>query len=128
MKLLLDTQAFLGWIGSGRPLTKTAAAAIGSDASDCLVSHVTAWEIAIKLSIGKLRLGPTLEEFYLRHTTANRFQQLPIALGHIARLTGLHARRSDPFDRLLAAQALEERLAIVSGDAVFDAYGVERIW
>lgn len=128
VKLLLDTQAFLGWVGSGRPLPKAAAAAIGSEANECLVSHVTAWEIAIKLSIGKLRMGPTLEEFYLRHVAANRFRQLPIALGHIARFAELQARRSDPFDRLLAAQALEERLAIVSGDAVFDAYGVDRVW
>ena len=128
MKLLLDTQAFLGWIGTGRPLTKAASAAIGGETSECLVSHVTAWEIAIKVSIGKLRLEPTLEEFYLRHVNVNRFQQLPIALGHIARFAELRARRSDPFDRLLAAQALEERVAIVSGDAVFDGYGVERVW
>jgi PIN domain nuclease of toxin-antitoxin system len=128
VKLLLDTHAFLGWIGSGRPLTKAAVGAIASDASECFVSHVSAWEIAIKLSIGKLRVGPTLEEFYLRHVAANRFRQLPIALGHIARFTELRARRSDPFDRLLAAQALEERVAIVSGDAVFDGYGVERLW
>ena len=126
--MLLDTQAFLGWIGSGRPLTKAAAAAIASESNECIVSHVTAWEMAIKLSVGKLRMAPTLEEFYLRHIAANRFQQLPIALGHIARFAEVQARRSDPFDRLLAAQALEERLTIVSGDAVFDSYGVGRVW
>lgn len=128
MRLLLDTQAFLGWIGGGTPVPRKAAAAIGSEANECLVSHVTAWEIAIKLAIGKLKVERSLDDFYLRHVAANRFQQLPIALGHIARFAELEPRRSDPFDRLLAAQALEERLAVVSGDAAFDAYDVKRIW
>jgi len=128
LRLLLDTQAFLGWIGGGRPLPRSAALAIASEANDCLVSHVTAWEIAIKLAIGKLRVARSLEEFYLRHLVVNRFGQLPIALGHIARFVELEPHRADPFDRLLAAQALEERLTVVSGDVAFDTYGVKRIW
>ena len=128
MRLLLDTQAFLGWIGGGSPLPRRAAAAIGGEANECLVSHVTAWEIAIKLAIGKLRMARSLEDFYLRHVAANRFQQLPITLGHIARFVELEPRRTDPFDRLLAAQAIEERLTVVSGDIAFDAYEVRRIW
>lgn len=128
MRVLLDTQAFLGWIGGGDPLSRRAASAIRAETNACLVSHVTAWEIAIKLAIGKLRVARSLEEFYLRHLAANRFEQLAIGLPHIARFVDLEPRRADPFDRLLAAQALEERLTVVSGDTAFDAYGVKRIW
>jgi PIN domain nuclease of toxin-antitoxin system len=126
--LLLDTQAFLGWIGGGAAVPKGAAHAIASEANECLVSHVTAWEIAIKVAIGKLRFVRDLEDFYLRHLAANRFRQLPIGLEHIGRFVELEPSRGDPFDRLLVAQALGEDLTVVSGDRVFDAYGVRRIW
>lgn len=128
MKVLLDTQAFLGWIGAGRPLPGRAAEIISGQANECLVSHVTAWETGIKISIGKLQLVRELEEFYLRHVAVNRFTQLPITLDHIGAAVKFEPRRGDPFDRLLAAQAILERVPIVSGDAVFDRLGVRRIW
>lgn len=128
MRLLLDTPAFLGWIGGGRPVPRAAEQAIAGDVNECLVSHVTAWEIGIKVATGKLRFARSLEDFYLRHLAANRFRQLPIGLEHVGRFVELEPVHGDPFDRLLAAQALEEGLAVVSGDRAFDAYGVKRIW
>ena len=89
-----------------------------------LVSAVCVWEAAIKSGLGKLRvpddLPDRLEEF--------AFERLPVTDAHAWAVRALPPVHSDPFDRLLAAQALCEHATIVSADAVFDAYGVARIW
>lgn len=86
------------------------------------------WEMAIKLSLEKLKLPAKFESFITDQMHANAFTGLDISLRHIAECARLPWRHRDPFDRLLAAQALTEGLAIVSRDAVFHQYGVERIW
>lgn len=128
MKLLLDTHAFLWWI-EGRPaLAKRASAAVASANNEVLFSIVSCWELAIKLSLGKLRLPQNHARFIPEQLSANGFSLLDLELGHVARVAGLPFHHRDPFDRLLAAQALEEQLAIVSADPVFRTYGVTRIW
>jgi PIN domain nuclease of toxin-antitoxin system len=86
------------------------------------------WEIAIKVSLGKLRVDGALDRFLPEQLAANGFRPLAIELRHTARVSLLPFHHRDPFDRLLVAQALLEGLALVSADPVFSRYGVKRIW
>jgi PIN domain nuclease of toxin-antitoxin system len=84
--------------------------------------------MAIKVSLGKLRLPAGMERFIPEQVAANAFRQLAIDFRHVARVAALPFHHRDPFDRLLVAQAIEERCPIVSADPVFRKYGVTRIW
>lgn len=128
MRVLLDTHVFLWWIEDAAALSRKAKSAIRNPDNDCLLSLASCWEMAIKSSLGKLRLPNALERFVPEQLAANAFRQLPIELRHVARVSVLPFHHRDPFDRLLAAQALEESCAIVSADRVFRQYGVTRIW
>ena len=128
MKLLLDTHAFLWWVGDTRGLSRKARSAIGSGRNECFVSVASGWEIAVKVSLGNLRIESSLDRFLPEQLAANGFQPLAIDLKHTARVAVLPFHHRDPFDRLLAAQALEEELAMVTADPVFAKYGVRRVW
>jgi PIN domain nuclease of toxin-antitoxin system len=128
VRLLLDTHAFLWWLDGSRKLSRRARAAIGSGKNECFVSVASGWEIAIKVSLGTLRIEGTLDRFLPEQLAANGFQALGIDLKHAAAVATLPFHHRDPFDRLLAAQALEENLRIVTADAVFARYGVTRVW
>jgi len=128
MRLLLDTHAFLWWVQDARELSRKARAAIAAPDNECLLSLASCWEMAIKISLGKLKLPGSIERFIPEQLTANGFRQLEIGFRHIARVASLPFHHRDPFDRLLAAQALEGGLTVVSADAVFRKYGVRRIW
>ena len=110
------------------PYAQSRPLAIEDAANEKFVSHASAWEIAIKVSIRKLELLVPFEEVFPRAVLANGFGVLPPSFGHYRRLIGLPWHHRDPFDRLIAVQALTEGMAIVSSDAMFDAYGVQRIW
>jgi PIN domain nuclease of toxin-antitoxin system len=126
--LLLDTHAFIWWVENDPSLTRRARAEITDPANSCLFSVASAWEIAVKVSIGKLEAARDLARALPDLLAVNRFELLHVELVHAARVAALPFHHRDPFDRFLAAQALEEGLAIVSADAVFRRYGVERVW
>jgi PIN domain nuclease of toxin-antitoxin system len=128
MRLLLDTHTFLWWVSDSRELSRRARSAIARAGNECLVSVASCWEMAIKASLGKLTLEVGLERFLPEQMAVNGFRELPIELRHVVRVGRLPFHHHDPFDRLLAAQSLEEALAIVSRDAVFRRYGVKRVW
>jgi PIN domain nuclease of toxin-antitoxin system len=128
MRLLLDTHAFLWWVDASKKLSRKARSAIGSGRNECFVSVASGWEIAIKVSLGTLRIGGALDRFLPEQLAANGFQPLGIDFKHTARVATLPFHHRDPFDRLLVAQALEEELRIVSADPVFATYGVTRLW
>lgn len=86
------------------------------------------WEIAIKVSLSKLRLPSAIERYLPEQMSLNGFETLEIRFRQTMGTATLPWRHRDPFDRLLTAQALEEKLNIVSRDAIFDAYGVKRVW
>ncbi len=86
------------------------------------------WEIAIKLSLGKLRLPASVERYLPEQMSLNGFETLEIGFRQIVGVATLPWHHRDPFDRLLAAQCAEKGLAIVSRGPVFDAYGLQRIW
>ncbi len=128
MRVLLDTRAFLWWVEDAPALSKRARTAIANPANECLFSLASCWEMAIKISLGKLRLPGAIERFIPEQLAANAFRQLEIDFRHVARVATLPFHHRDPFGRLIAAQALEERCAIVSADPMFRKYGVKRIW
>jgi len=124
MKLLLDTHVLL-WAATdvGR-LAPDARAAIEDGAHDVLVSVVTAWEIAIKQSIGKLDLARPAEQWLLDVMKRTGFEVAELPMSAALHVRGLAWHHRDPFDRFLIAQALDQGYTIVSRDSVFDAYGV----
>jgi len=128
MRLLLDTHTFLWWINNDPSLSCPARDAIASERNECFLSLVSCWELAIKVSIGKLRLTKPVERFIPEELTANDFQLLPLDFRHVAKVETLPFYHRDPFDRLLVAQVLTEKMTIISADAVLSEYGVKRVW
>lgn len=128
MRLLLDTHTLLWWVEDAPQLSVKARKAIAAPDAECYVSLASAWELAIKCSLGKLKLATSVRQYFPSQLAANGFVQLDISFRHVARVESLEFHHRDPFDRLIAAQALEEKLILVSADNVFDAYGVKRIW
>lgn len=126
MAVLLDTHTFLWWCEDSSELSPKARKAIVNN--DCFVSMASFWEIAIKLSVGKLRLPVGIERYLPEQMSLNGFEILEITFRQTVATAGLPWHHRDPFDRLLAAQAIEEKLSIVSRDAVFDLYGLRRVW
>ena len=128
MLLLLDTHAFLWWVEGAPTLSSGARRAIGTPANECLFSVASCWEMAIKLSLRKLRLDAPIERFVPEQLAANGFRLLDVEFADVARVATLRFHHRDPFDRLLAATTLVEGLTLVSADPVFDAYGLTRLW
>jgi PIN domain nuclease of toxin-antitoxin system len=126
--MLLDTHAFLWWIEGTPALGRRAKAAVANPDNEVLFSIASCWELAIKLSLGKLRVPGSLDRFIPEQLTLNGFALLDAELRHVLRVARLPFHHRDPFDRLLAAQALEDQLAIVSADRVFRKYGVTTVW
>ena len=128
MRLLLDTHTLL-WVmlGDAR-LGQNARTAIANASNEVFVSVVCIWEIATKVRIGKMQEpGNLLKDPHLTLTSLG-FRDLPLTLSH-ARLGGLLSHpHKDPFDRMLAAQALLENLTLVSVDGAFDDFAVARLW
>lgn len=128
MRVLLDTHALLWWLAGDKSLSRRARLVIADEDNEIFVSAASAWEVSTKHRVGKLPgAGPLVVDF-AREVRQQGFSELPITLDHgqvAGALPGVHR---DPFDRMLVAQAREEKMALVSNDAVFDTFGVERIW
>ena len=128
MRLLIDTHALL-WFCEGNPaLSDRACAAMEDDANERYISHATPWEIAIKVSLGKLQLQAGYETLFPGVLEANGFQLLTPAVAHYRALIPLPRRHGDPFDRLIIAQAQVEGLTVISCDPNFPAYDVPVLW
>ena len=126
MTLLLDTHAFLWWVADDPRLSARARRAITG--ATCLLSVASCWEMAIKAGLGRLEIPRPVGRFFQEQLEVNGFQVLPLALEHAAAVAELPFHHRDPFDRVLAAQARHDDLAIVSADPVFRKYGVRRVW
>ena len=128
MRLLLDTHSLLWFTLGDVRLSPAALALINDPGNDKLVSPASYWEIAIKVSIGKLILHQSYDDFIERGVRQNGFNILPIDPQHTACVAALPFHHKDPFDRLLIAQALTEGIAVVGEDKLWDRYGVTRLW
>jgi PIN domain nuclease of toxin-antitoxin system len=95
--------------------------------AELVISAASVWEMAIKSSLGRLRL-PYAVDRYLGEKIAEGYQVLPVTWMHAAIVEQLPFHHRDPFDRLLASQARAERFPLVTRDRVFAKYGVETVW
>lgn len=128
MKLLLDTHVLLWSVWTQGNLSSPASAALADPANELLLSPVVVWEIALKVGIGKLNLTMPFDAFMAQAIADLNLKPLPLEVRHANQLTTLPFHHRDPFDRMLAAQALSDSTEIVSADTVFDQYGVKRHW
>ena len=128
MRLLLDTHALLWFYLNDPQLSARAMALILESANVKLISPASYWEIAIKVNIGKYALKVSYDEFIQEAIHDNGFEILPIEPRHTSAVVALPRHHNDPFDRLLIAQAMVENISILSVDAVFDQYAVQRLW
>jgi PIN domain nuclease of toxin-antitoxin system len=128
MNLLLDTHAFLWFITNDSRLSAAALALIQSPANRRLLSLASVWEMAIKLSLGKLTVAQPFAQFIPEQLRLNRVELLPIQFSHAAVVATMPFHHRDPFDRLMAAQCQVEGLPIISHDPAFDAYSIQRLW
>src|SRR5437762_4151675 len=124
MRLLLDSHALLWFCEGSASLSQPARAAIENVENDTYVSHASAWEIAIKASLGKLKLAMTFEELFPGALISNAFRPLLSDFRHYRELLTLPPHHRDPFDRLLIAQVRVEGLTLVSCDPHFQPYGI----
>lgn len=120
MRLLLDTNALLWWIAGLPMLGPSARAEIGSPASEVFVSAVSAAEISIKQTTGKLEAPDDL----VAQLPANGLIELPFTVRHGVAMRELPLHHRDPFDRMLITQARVEGLTLVTADRAMSAYDV----
>jgi PIN domain nuclease of toxin-antitoxin system len=128
VRLLLDTHVLIWWLAGDAMLSANAQAAIADPANEVLVSAASAWEIATKYRIGKLPQAAALAADMPSVLTGQGFVELPITVRHAQAAGSLPGPHRDPFDRMLIAQAALADLVLVSNEAVFDRYGVRRLW
>ncbi len=129
MRYLLDTHAFLWWILDDPRLSPRAREIISDPQTTVFFSVVSAWEIAIKARLGRIKFTTKpLDRFLQEQLQVNNFHVLPVLLHHVFREHTLPPLHRDPFDRMLIAQTLEERLTLITADAQIKAYNVPVVW
>jgi PIN domain nuclease of toxin-antitoxin system len=123
LNLLLDTHVFVWWWQGSRALKAAPRRAIAT-AEIVYVSAASAWEMAIKSSLGKLHFDGS----FAGAVGASKFTPLPIEFAHAEAYRALPPHHPDPFDRMLAAQALVEKLTLVTHDRQLEAYSIPIVW
>ena len=127
MAFLLDTHAFLWFVSGDNQLPASVRDKIKDIHQPCFLSAASLWEITIKNQIGKLTLNITLEELF-NYADRNQIEIIPINYDHLLVLSKLPNHHSDPFDRLIIAQAIAENLVLITRDKGFQKYMVEQQW
>ncbi|PIZ26006.1 MAG: PIN domain nuclease [Chloroflexi bacterium CG_4_10_14_0_8_um_filter_57_5] len=128
MNILLDTHAFLWFVDDDPRLSQPAQALIEAEESQPFLSAASLWEIAIKISLGKLILKQPYDTFIPHQLALNGIDILNITVEHAAAIAILPFHHRDPFDRMLAVQAKIEKMILVSADPIFDAYEIKLVW
>ncbi len=123
-RLIVDTHALLWWLADDPGLSKDAREAIADPDNEPLVSAASVWEIAIKRALGKVEAPDDLPSVIVDAGLA----WLPVTAAHAWHVGRLPPRHRDPFDRLLVAQAIVERLPVVTRDPTFADSGVVTRW
>ena len=128
MHTLLDTNSFLWFISGSDRLSNNAQNFIADSSNELVLSVASLWEIAIKISLGKLELLRPFEQLMREQLRENAIDILPIKLAHLSKMIDLPFHHRDPFDRLIIAQALTEGFPVISSDTIFKNYVVEVVW
>ena len=128
MNLLLDTHIFIWAFSDVARLPSAAAKALLDPQNSLFLSTASSWEMQVKEQIGKLVLSPSVEIFIKSQMLLNQIRPLPINNEHVWILRQLPLHHRDPFDRLIIAKAMSEKIAIATKDDAFRNYAVETIW
>jgi PIN domain nuclease of toxin-antitoxin system len=128
LSLLLDTHALFWWVTKSSNLTEKANTAIADSTRQCFVSAATVYEMSNKVRLGKFEAANEIVDRLDEILADNNFTPLAISLEHAAVAGKLESPHRDPFDRILAAQAIVEGLKIVSADPAMKLLGVEVVW
>jgi PIN domain nuclease of toxin-antitoxin system len=127
MKILLDTHAFIWFLEGNDRLSEKARKNIESDANQIYISIASFWEMAVKVSLGKLDLAIAFDELYTL-AMENDIEMLPIQFEHTQLVAQLPFHHKDPFDRMLIAQSLVEQMPILTIDSYFNSYPCKILW
>jgi PIN domain nuclease of toxin-antitoxin system len=127
MNALLDTHAFLWAISGDRRLSRRAQETF-TGPNRLWLSVASLWEILIKVKAGKLPLPEPSGPYLVRKLGENRIEVLPIKLDHVLRIETMAVHHRDPFDSILIAQSVEEKLPLITADPIFERYSVAVIW
>jgi len=128
MNILLDTHTFLWFVNDDPRLSQPARVLIEKEESQPFISVASLWEIAIKISVGKLTLKQPYETFVPQQLALNGIGILNVTLEHTAAIATLPFHHRDPFDRLLVVQSKIEKMPLLSADPAFDTYECKRVW
>ncbi|MDE2634809.1 MAG: type II toxin-antitoxin system VapC family toxin [Chloroflexota bacterium] len=128
MRYLLDTSAFLWYVSDHQRLSSVAAERMKDPTSIFHLSLVSIWEVAIKFNMGKLDLPLPFDEFVDKTIHSYSLRHLNIQIPHLRRVARMPLHHRDPFDRLLIAQSQVENIPVITSDAAFDSYEIQRVW
>ncbi|MGI0480016.1 type II toxin-antitoxin system VapC family toxin [Geminocystis sp. CENA526] len=128
MNYLLDTHALIWFFSGDVKLSDKVRLLMENEEETKFISLVSIWEMGIKQSKGKLTLALPLEEYIEEKLTLKDYKLLPINLQQISTVTRLPFHHNDPFDRLLIAQSIVEKMPIISKDTAFTSYDIQIIW
>jgi PIN domain nuclease of toxin-antitoxin system len=126
MRVLIDTQVLLWGLQNEQKLSRRVQTLL--PVADVWISVASLWEIITKVQVGKLALPAPVGDYLSAKLKANGILVLPITFDHVKRVEGLPLHHRDPFDRILIAQSLEEKLPVITSDPLFARYLVEVIW
>jgi PIN domain nuclease of toxin-antitoxin system len=128
MNYLLDTHTFLWFINDDVSLSSTARALIEEPENNIYLSVASIWEMAIKVSLGKLEMPSPFTDFIDEQLRENAIILLNIKTTHTGIVATLTFHHRDPFDRLIIAQSKSEDIPVIGSDVIFDDYGIKRYW
>ncbi len=128
MKLLFDTHAFIWWDSDPSKLPPNVLALCRDRNNQIILSVASAWEMQIKIQLGKLKLNIPLADVIENQQNTNGIELLPVTLSRVLALDSLPYHHKDPFDRLLIAQTISEGALLISGDSVFVNYSIQLVW
>jgi PIN domain nuclease of toxin-antitoxin system len=128
VEVLLDTHVLIWWLSQSTRLGPRARKLLADDGTKLLWSVASSWELAIKQSKGGIQLPGPVRTYLPQVLGEQQVDLLPIANSHALRVAELPHHHGDPFDRMLVAQAVEERIPILTNDEVIGQYEVEVIW
>jgi PIN domain nuclease of toxin-antitoxin system len=128
MKVLLDTVAFLWWVTNDNALSDRVLKAISNPDNEVFFSAASAWEIVIKIKLGRMKLKQAPDAFIRRQLQQNNISRLPIEISHALYLHKLPEIHRDPFDRILIAQSQLEQMRLATNDLEIMKYDVDILW
>jgi PIN domain nuclease of toxin-antitoxin system len=127
-KFLLDTQIVMWLANEPEKISVQCYDVILNNENELYFSYASIWELSIKESVGKLKLNLPLQDFISEEIEKHCLLLLPISLSSIYHNQHLPLIHKDPFDRILAAQSIIEKMPLISADKIFDDYNIKRIW